>query len=60
MKRRTGIGFVLATCCAVFSAPAAASDVIVVGSKNFAENRLLAEMFARLIESRTSLRVERK
>lgn len=35
-------------------------EKIVVGSKNFEENRLLAEMFARLIESRTGLRVERR
>jgi osmoprotectant transport system permease protein len=33
---------------------------LVVGSKNFAESRLLAEMFARLIESRTPLEVERQ
>ena len=33
---------------------------IVVGSKNFAENRLLAEMFAQLLEARTELRVERR
>ena len=33
---------------------------VVVGSKNFAENRLLAEIFAQLIEERTDLRVERR
>jgi osmoprotectant transport system permease protein len=33
---------------------------IVIGSKNFAENRLLAEMFARLLEARTDLTVERR
>lgn len=33
---------------------------IVIGSKNFTENRLLAEMMAQLIESRTDLRVERR
>ncbi len=33
---------------------------IVVGSKNFMENRLLAEMFAQLIESRTGLTVQRR
>ncbi len=32
---------------------------ITIGSKNFDENKLLAEMFARLIESRTGLTVER-
>ncbi|MGH9390765.1 MAG: glycine betaine ABC transporter substrate-binding protein, partial [Vicinamibacteria bacterium] len=33
---------------------------IVVGSKNFEESRLLGEMFARLIEDRTHLQVERR
>ncbi len=37
-----------------------AADQIVVGSKNFSENRLLAEMFAQLIEARTDLEVVRK
>jgi osmoprotectant transport system permease protein len=43
------------------SSPAAPdSDRVVVASKNFAESRLLAEMFARLIEDRTDLTVERR
>lgn len=33
---------------------------IVVGSKNFMENKLLAEIFAQLIEARTDLVVERR
>jgi osmoprotectant transport system permease protein len=33
---------------------------IIVGSKNFLENRLLAEMFAQLIEAQTALTVERR
>ena len=33
---------------------------IVVGSKNFLENRLLAEMFAQLIEARTDISVTRR
>ncbi|HMB53163.1 MAG TPA: glycine betaine ABC transporter substrate-binding protein [Thermoanaerobaculia bacterium] len=33
---------------------------VVVASKNFEESRLLAEMFAQLIEERTSLTVERR
>jgi osmoprotectant transport system permease protein len=33
---------------------------VVVGSKNFEESRLLGEMFAQLIESRTWLRAERR
>jgi osmoprotectant transport system permease protein len=41
-------------------AAGADGDKIVVGSKNFAESRLLAEMFARLIEARTGLSVERR
>ena len=39
---------------------ATGGERIVVGSKNFAENRLLAEMFARLLEARTELTVERR
>ncbi len=31
--------------------PATGGERIVVGSKNFADNRLLAEMLARLLES---------
>lgn len=41
------------------AARAAAAD-IVVGSKNFAESRILAELFAQLVEARTDLTVERK
>ncbi len=39
---------------------ARAQDPIVVGSKNFEESRLLAEMFALVIEERTGLPVERR
>ena len=42
------------------AAPLAAREGIVVGSKNFEENRLLAEMFAQAIEARTGLPVERR
>ncbi|MFY9821559.1 MAG: glycine betaine ABC transporter substrate-binding protein [Thermoanaerobaculia bacterium] len=42
------------------SAPLHAAGRIVVGSKNFEESRLLAEMFAQLLESRTHLQVERR
>jgi osmoprotectant transport system permease protein len=48
---------VLAVACAV---PVGAAETVVVGSKNFPESRLLAEMFARVIEQRTELRVERR
>ena len=43
--RRLGL-LLLALCVC---GPATGDDRIVVGSKNFAENRLLAEMFARLL-----------
>ncbi|HBL29977.1 MAG TPA: ABC transporter permease [Acidobacteria bacterium] len=39
---------------------AAETGRIVVGSKNFEESRLLAEMFAQLLEERTGLQVERR
>ena len=39
---------------------ASPGSTIVVGSKNFMESRLLAEMFAQLIESRSSLSVTRR
>ncbi len=38
----------------------ATENTITVGSKNFMENRLLAELFAQLIESRTQLTVIRR
>ncbi len=44
----------------ILSTPALAQDRIVVGSKNFAESRLLAEIFAQLLEQRTDLEVERR
>jgi osmoprotectant transport system permease protein len=40
--------------------PAAAENTITVGSKNFMESRLLAEMFAQLVEGQTGLTVNRK
>lgn len=42
------------------AASGARSDSVVVGSKNFEESRLLAEMFAQLLEARSSLDVERR
>lgn len=44
----------------LLAAPSFAADRVVVGSKNFEESRLLAEMFAQLLEARTDLEVERK
>ncbi len=49
---------VLLVCVSVVSA--ATQDQVVIGSKNFAEHRLLAEMFARLLEARTDLEVKRQ
>jgi glycine betaine/choline ABC-type transport system substrate-binding protein len=40
--------------------PSPADARIVVGSKNFEESRLLAEIFAQLLEARTDLAVERR
>lgn len=42
------------------SLPTHSEDSIVVGSKNFMENRLLAEMFAQLIEDRSTVTVKRQ
>ncbi|MEA2558669.1 MAG: osmoprotectant transport system substrate-binding protein opuBD [Acidobacteriota bacterium] len=44
----------------LLAAPSLAADRIVVGSKNFEESRLLGEIFAQLLESRTDLQVERR
>jgi osmoprotectant transport system permease protein len=40
--------------------PCEGQETIVVGSKNFEESRLLAEMFSQLIDTRTDLQVERR
>ena len=52
-----GIGFVVWVSSSLASSP---QSTIVVGSKNFMENRLLAEIFAQLIEARTNVAVERR
>lgn len=44
----------------VLAADPASSGPIVIGSKNFEENRLLAEIFAQLLEARTGLAVDRR
>ncbi|HNP60315.1 MAG TPA: glycine betaine ABC transporter substrate-binding protein [Nitrospirales bacterium] len=61
-RGRISIGFVVGLLGLLysFSLPVWASDTIVVGSKNFMESRLLAEMFAQLIEARTELTVTRR
>ncbi|MCB9577231.1 MAG: hypothetical protein H6717_09425 [Polyangiaceae bacterium] len=38
----------------------ATTSTMAIGSKNFTENRLLAEMMAQLIEAHSDIRVERK
>ncbi len=55
--RRLAVALLIAS---IPAATVAAGDRIIVGSKNFAENRLLAEIFARLLEARTDLTVERR
>ena len=58
--RRWGFAICLMLGIVESGVPEAASETIVVGSKNFAESRLLAEMFAQLLEARTGLDVERR
>jgi osmoprotectant transport system permease protein len=56
-------GYLLGTilfCACIGPSSASANNTIIVGSKNFLENRLLAEMFAQLIEAQTTLTVERR
>ena len=60
LKRSLGLVNAVAFVICVGPALAASSQTIVVGSKNFLENRLLAEMFAQLIEAQTPLTVERR
>lgn len=43
----------------LIASPVLAADRIAVGSKNFEESRLLGEIFAQFLESRTDLQVER-
>ena len=53
LRSRVARAVVLAALLVAGAAAAArAAGRIAVGSKNFAESRLLAEMFARLIEAR--------
>jgi len=53
------IALFVALLLASFVAAADDEESIAIGAKNFPESRLLAEMFARLIEARTDLVVER-
>ena len=45
--------------CAAATSAAQAPDTVRIGSKNFTEQEILAELVAQLIEQRTDLRVER-
>lgn len=56
LLRLAALAFLISLC----PAPAAGAEGVVIGSKNFEESRLLAEMFAQLIEARTDLVVERR
>lgn len=58
MRRlRTLVAVVFLACLALAGA---AEATVVVGSKNFAESRLLAEIFSQLLEEKTELKVERR
>jgi osmoprotectant transport system permease protein len=58
MTRLRLVAWFLAALAAL--APRARAADLTVGSKNFSESRLLAELFAQLIESQTELTVERR
>ena len=59
--RRLSLGVLLGMLAHLSSVGVSAAEgTVVVGSKNFEESRLLAEMFAQVIEERTGLRVERR
>lgn len=59
-RRLSSALIVAALVLALGPALAARGADLVVGSKNFAESRLLAEIFAQLIEARTDLTVDRR
>ena len=59
LRAALALALVLASPTAARAAAAPAGR-IVVGSKNFEESRLLAEIFAQLLEARTGLTVERR
>ena len=59
LKRKLAPVFALLLMIPALSA-CSKSDTIVVGSKDFTENKILAEMMAQLIEKNTHISVERK
>ncbi|MCZ6580397.1 MAG: glycine/betaine ABC transporter substrate-binding protein, partial [Nitrospirae bacterium] len=57
----TGAAFLGAlTICVPVTSASSPEGRIVIGSKNFMESRLLAEIFSQLIEDRTTLVVDRR
>jgi osmoprotectant transport system substrate-binding protein len=54
-----GVLLSLLSFCATSCAPSR-SDLVVIGSKNFTESLILGELMAQVIESHTSLKVERR
>jgi osmoprotectant transport system permease protein len=62
MRRRIVLSALLVLALPAASTLAAEADPapVVIGSKNFEENRLLAEVFAQLLEARTDLTVDRR
>ena len=59
-----GLAFILTvtfvTSCGIGSSQRNASDTVVVGSKNFTEQIIVANMVADMIEAHTNLKVVRK
>ncbi|MDA8020934.1 MAG: ABC transporter permease subunit [Thermoanaerobaculia bacterium] len=60
VSRRFGLACLATLTLHVWATSASARDTLVIGSKNFTENRLLAEIMAQLLETRTGLEVERR
>lgn len=60
MKTPSAVALLVAAAMLPHAGAAPGAESIVIGSKNFAENRFLGELFAQLIESRTELTVRRR
>lgn len=58
--KRTKITLVLALAAILFFTSCAKDDTITIGSKDFGENIVIAEMLSQLIEAHTPLKVNRK
>ena len=59
-RRRSRAALPLVAATLLAASPLPAAEALVVGSKNFEESRLLAEIFAQLLEERAGLTVERR